>query len=522
MHILKLLLGWLLLALLPAGSILAADPSSLLPPEEAFIPNARLIDGTHINLQWQVADGYYLYRERIHASHGEEKLELRFPAGKIKDDPNFGKTEVYAHDLAVQAQSPRALQPSDEITVSFQGCAEAGVCYPPQKVTLRLDGSSPAGDRLGTLFGPRSDRTGATDPDFTGDTLWLTLGLFFLGGLGLSLTACLYPLIPIASAIILGQQGISRQRSLLLTFSYIQGMALSYTLAGLLAAASGTLLVVALQQPWVIALFAGFFVIMAFAMFGAFELQLPSGLQSRIQLISQKLPGGHIAPVFVMGALSALLVGPCMAPPLAAALAYIGQTGDLLFGGLSLYALALGMGAPLLLIGAFGASILPRLSGQIMVWVRRGFGIILLGVAVWVAQPLWLRYLPGHAVNQSAAGQFTLVQSETELDQALLAARGTPVLVDFYADWCISCIELERNTFPAPEVKQALQGYTLIRADVTANDAASHALLQRFGLYGPPALLFYDATGTLQNERIIGFLKPAEFVAALPARTTQP
>ncbi|MBE9609891.1 protein-disulfide reductase DsbD [Chitinilyticum piscinae] len=502
----------LLMLLLAAGAYASTSGSNLLPPEEAFIPSARLIDARHITVQWQIADGYYLYRDRISIQHNGQTLAAEFPPGKVKDDPYFGRTTTYSHQLALTASSPASLTPQDRITVNFQGCADAGVCYPPQSATLTLDGSD--GSKLGRLLGARPAGS-ATESTFVRDELWLTLGLFFLAGLGLSLTACLYPLIPIISAIILGQQGISRWRATALTFSYIQGMALSYTAAGLLAAASGTLLVVAFQQPWVIAVFAGFFVVMALAMFGAFELQLPSSLQSRIQSLSQRLPGGHFGSVFLMGVLSALLVGPCMAPPLAAALAYIGQSGNLLQGGLSLYSLALGMGAPLLLIGFFGGTILPRLSGRMMNGIRKVFGVILLGVALWVSQPLWLRYLPAPH-STASAGRFVTVTTPQQLDSEIAASKGQPLLIDFYADWCISCIEMERNTFPDPQVQQALQPYRLLRVDVTGNDAAARELLQRYGLFGPPAILFITRDGQQQDKRLIGFLPPDGFIAALP------
>ncbi|WP_043649636.1 protein-disulfide reductase DsbD [Chitinilyticum litopenaei] len=510
MHALKTLLFWLI-PLLLLGTAHAVDPDTLLKPEEAFQPSARLVDNTHISVQWQVAKGYYLYRDRIRVSHDKQDLALDFPAGIVKDDPYFGRTEVYPQDVALIARSPRTLQASDRIELTFQGCAEAGICYPPQTVSLTLDGRSSTTGVAG-LFGVAGKAETPDESGFFGGSLAITLGLFLLAGLGLSFTACLYPLIPIVSTIILGQQGISRQRSLLLTLSYIQGMALSYAAAGMAAAASGTLLVVALQQPWVTALFAGFFVLMALAMFGVFSLQLPSSLQSHIQKLGQRLPGGHYGSVFVMGVLSAVLVGPCMAPPLAAALAYIGRSGDLLTGGLSLYSLALGMGAPLLLIGGFGASILPRLSGTTMNRVRRGFGVILLLVAVWVAQPLWYPRLA-----EPASSMHLTVRSGDELDRALQQARGKPVLVDVYADWCVSCIELERKTFPDPTVKQALREYVLIRADVTRNDDEAQGLLRRFGLYGPPAILFYDRAGQLHEKRLIGFQPPAALIAGLPA-----
>lgn len=315
----------------------------------------------------------------------------------------------------------------------------------------------------------------------------------------------MYPLLPIVSGIVIGQAQ-NRRKAFGLTLVYVQGLALSYTVVGIAAASTGTLLTVQVQTPLTTTLFAAFFVVMALSMFGLFNLQMPGGLQSRINDIANRLPGGKLGPVFIMGVLSALLVGACMAPPLFGALAYMAKTGDRLLGGSALYALGLGTGVPLLIIGAFGATVLPRLSGKTMLNMKRVFGVILLGTALWTSHPLWLK---------SANTDFAKVSTVARLQQAVAAAQGKPVLLDFYADWCVSCVEFERSVLPDEGVKAALDGFVLLRADVTANTVDDAALLKQFGLYGPPAILFYDRKGQLQSKRLIGPTTPARFVALL-------
>ncbi len=249
---------------------------------------------------------------------------------------------------------------------------------------------------------------------------------------------------------------------------------------------------------------------MALSMFGLFELQMPGGFQSRINDLANRLPGGQLAPVFVMGMLSALLVGACMAPPLFGALAFMARTGDRLLGGSALYALGVGTGLPLLLIGAFGSSVLPRLSGKTMGNVKRVFGVIMLGSAIWISQPLWPK-------GASAAAEFQTVKSVQQLQQAVAQANGKPVMLDFYADWCVSCVEFEKNVLPDAQVRAELQNFVLLRADVSANSDDDAALLKQFGLYGPPALIFYDKAGKLQAKRVIGLTSASDFAAHLQA-----
>ena len=484
----------------------AAD--ELLPPDKAFKVQMVQIDDHTLEARFQVAPGYYLYRDRI-SFKGTAPLQADLPAGSEKNDPSFGKVQVYKHDVAVTLKSGTAFSTDAAITAKFQGCAEVGVCYPPQIQVLK-PGDGPK-DALDQLFGKatNTESVGPSGADvYFGGGFLATLGIFFLAGIGLALTSCMYPLIPIVSGIVLGQGQQGKLRSFGLTFTYVQGLALSYTLIGISAAATGTLLVVALQQPWVIALFSLFFVLMALAMFGVFNLQLAGGIQSKMNQWANQLPGGQFTSVFMMGSLSALIVGPCIAPPLAAALAYLGQTGDLILGGSALYMLALGLGLPLLAIGVFGGSILPRLSGKIMRGIKIVFGILLLGMAVWVARPLW-------ESAETSGPQFTTITSASELDQVIKNANGKTVMLDFYADWCIACKEFARDTLVNPDIQKSLSNMILLRADVTRNNKADQALLSRFKLFGPPAILFTNANGIFLNERVIGYQNPETFKATL-------
>lgn len=501
----------------------AVDEKDLLPPTQAFRASVESVDANTLNVHFAVAEGYYLYRDRIKiTSQPDQAFTTAFPQGKQKNDPNFGKVEIYPRNLDVRLVSDKPWPASPQLTVRMQGCAEVGVCYPPQtvKLTTAADNASHMDkpgqpNQLNQLFGAATGSTalaansGAADDGGPGGffraSLAATVGLFFLAGIGLSLTACMYPLLPIVSGIVIGQsQG--RWKAFGLTFVYVQGLALTYTVVGIAAASTGTLLTVQLQSSVTVSVLTLFFVVMALSMFGLFNLQMPGGFQSKVNNFANRMPGGKLGPVFVMGILSALLVGACMAPPLFGALAYMAKTGDIGLGGGALYALGLGTGVPLLLIGAFGATVLPRLSGNAMRNVKRVFGVILLATAVWISHPLWLK---------SANGDFQNVSSIAELDAAVAAAHGKPVMLDFYADWCVSCIEFERNVLPDPAVKAELGKFVLLRADVTKNTADDAALLKQFGLYGPPAMRFYNQQGQLQRHREVGEPKATDFAALL-------
>lgn len=517
-------ISWLLFCFI---ALSAQAETQFLPPEKAFIPQLTQLDEQTFVAHFTVAPNYYLYRDRMSFSAEGKTLDAIFPKGKIKDDPSFGKVEVFGHDVQIQLKFKTPAPADQIITFKYQGCADAGICYPPQTQQLQAGKNTPV-DRLKNLFGSSSNSgtTGNTpipsEPDYFAGSFLGTLGVFFLAGIGLALTACMYPLIPIVSGIVIGhndkQIKPKRWQAFGLTFVYVQGMALAYTAIGIAAAATGTLLVVILQQPWVIATFALFFVFMALAMMGVFHLQLPQGPHNFINTLANRLPGGRWLSVFVMGLLSALLVGPCIAPPLAAALAYLGTTGDLVLGGAALYVMALGLGLPLLLIGAFGSTILPRLSGRIMHGIKLFFGVVLLAMAVWVSRPLWAPYLSPSQHELS----FQSVSSSAQLDQALIAARGKTVMIDFYADWCVACIEFERETLTDKAVQRELKDIVLIRLDVTKNSSDDAGLLARFGLYGPPALIFFGPNGQELKPRVIGFQNPSEFMKTLSTIKAQP
>lgn len=509
MNALRCLLLWCALVL--PGWVYA----ELLAPEQAFRPSLVSVDERMLEARFDVAPGYYLYRDRFFFSAPGIQFHADFPPGIMKNDPSFGRMETYPQSLAIPLRTEGSLDDDTTVTLKFQGCSDSGVCYPPQTVMLRPGESTSGGlsSALSAVWGPNAVPAEMplrvqTRPGLFAGSFVITLGLFFLAGVGLAFTACMYPLLPIVSGIVL-QGTTTSGRAIGLTLTYIQGMALTYTAAGLLAAASGAFLAVTLQQPWVIVGFALFFVAMSLAMFGVFSLQLPGRLQSRFNDWAGRFPGGRFLPVFIMGMISALIIGPCVAPPLAAVLAYLGQTGDLLLGGAALYFLAMGLGTPLLVIGVFGAAALPRLPRRVLQGVRIAFGVALLGMAVWVARPLWLERNPVPGLD------FRNVGSVAELDVAVASANGQPVLLDFYADWCVSCLEFERNTLTDPRIQRQLAGFVLLRADITDNTRTHHEMLKRFGLYGPPALLFYDRGGRLRTERMVGETDAETFSAVL-------
>jgi len=563
-----------------------------LDPAVAFKSSASALDGQTIEVKFDIAKGYYLYREKFRFSaEGAERLGTpQFPKGKIKEDENFGKVEVYLKQLAVRLPVERSS--SDATTLSLnvvsQGCAEAGVCYPPQTQTLKVD--------LPALGGPQSTANTtasevANDGDETGQIasvlknsgFFAILFFFFLAGLGLSLTPCVFPMIPILSGIIAGQgHQVSRGRGFALSAAYVLGMAVTYSAAGVAAGLSGTLISSALQNAWVLGGFAMVFVALSFSMFGFYDLQLPSGLQSKLSDGAGHLQGGRGIGVFMMGALSALIVGPCVAAPLAGALLYIGQTGNAVLGGAALFAMAIGMGVPLLLVGLSAGTLLPR-AGAWMEGVKKFFGVLLLATAVWLVSPVipvaaqmtawavllivpaiylhaldplpaqakgWQRFWKGcgivmvitgsallvgvlagnrdplqplaglRAQGQAQAAEarklsFERVKSVAELE-ARVKAAGQPVMLDFYADWCVSCKEMEHLTFSEPAVQAKLAGFKLLQADVTANSADDKALLQRFGLFGPPGILFFDPSGKeVKSVRVVGFQDADKFLQSL-------
>ncbi|MEP6503889.1 MAG: protein-disulfide reductase DsbD [Betaproteobacteria bacterium] len=646
------LLG-LTLALLFGAPARAAD--EFLDPDQAFQLSVRVLDAKRLELSYKVAPGYYLYRERFKFSSADAKLgEPQIPPGKKHYDTALEQNVETYHDGVVVVLPVVSAGKAFTLNATHQGCADKGLCYPPQPrsiaVTLKAFGAdadsarvvtadatatgtlappasaTPAGgmsvapggnanaDSLrnsilggaATVAAPTTAATGSSDstPPATtaatqasggaasddgqlagalrGGRLALIVPLFFVAGLLLSLTPCVLPMVPILSSIIVGQgESVTRWRGFTLALAYALGMALLYTALGVAAGLLGEGLAAWLQKPWVLASFAALLVLLSLSMFGLYELQLPSALRDGLSNKGNNLRGGQYAGVFAMGGLSALVVSPCVAAPLAAALLHISQTGDAVLGGLALFVLAMGMSVPLLLVGASAGALLPR-AGAWMEQVKHVFGLLLIAVAIYTVQPVlapvvamaaWglllivggaslgafeaitsgrhvgtarmvkgfglvlallgvlqfvgiasggrdpaqplARLAQGSAsagvVAADAGPRFERVASVAELDQRLQTA-GRPVLLDFYADWCVSCKEMEAQTFVDPAVHARLDKALLLRADVTANSEADRALLKRFHLFGPPGLIFFDAQGhELEAARVVGFQDAKRF-----------
>ncbi len=502
----------LLLAFL-LGTAQAANPDGLLEPEKAFRMSARALDAQTVEVSFAIADGYYMYRERFafKAGDGAKLGAPRFPAGERKKDEFFGEVETYRKNVAIRLPVQGANRALD-LTVTSQGCADVGVCYVPMdssaRIVLASGAASPPRDS-GMHF---VQAVNLTSSDLAvvrlfENSLPLVLGGFLLFGLLLAFTPCVLPMIPILSGIIAGEGGaLSKSRAFALSLAYVSGMAVTYAIAGVAAAYSGSLLAAALQNAWVLGAFALVFVLLALSMFGLYDLALPGFLQQRLDGVQRRLPGGRVASVAGMGALSALIVSPCVAAPLAGALLYIAQTKDVALGGSALFAMALGMGVPLLIVGVSEGALLPK-SGPWLNRVKQFFGVLLLAVAAWIVSPLFL--------SGKSDTPFARVGSGAELD-AKLAAAGKPAMLDFYADWCVSCKEMEHFTFSDPQVKERLGTMLLLQADVTANTAEHKALLKRFSLFGPPGIIFFDAQGReVEGLRVIGYQNPERFLKTL-------
>jgi len=494
---------WLALAALPA---FAASEQDLLEPEQAFRFSARAVAGNALEVHFAIADGYYLYRERFKFASDNARLgKPEFPAGVRKTDQFFGDSETYRKAVRIRVPVEAGAGDPLKLLVTSQGCADIGVCYVPMEsaATLRL-ASFPLEEPV-----PRA-RLSASDFDvaalFQGSP-WLVLASFLGFGLLLAFTPCMLPMIPILSGIIAGEgRHVNKKRALALSCAYVLGMAAAYALAGVAAAYSGSLLAASLQNAWVLGAFALVFVVLALSMFGLYELQLPGFLRQPLSAAHHRLRGGKLASVAGMGVLSAIIVSPCVAAPLAGALLYISQTRDVALGGSALFAMALGMGIPLLAIGVSGGALLPR-AGRWMNAVKAFFGVLLLAVAAWIVSPLFL--------DGKGDTKFVRVDSMAQLD-AQLAAPGRPVMLDFYADWCVSCKEMEAFTFSDARVKANFERMLLLQVDVTANTAEHKALLKRFSLFGPPGILFFDARGReLRGLRVIGYQNAERFLQTL-------
>jgi thiol:disulfide interchange protein DsbD len=569
----------------PSGvSLLGNEP---LPAEKAFVFEAIATGPNEVLARFTMPHDYYLYRDKTHFSSDAGTVGTpRWPPGKDHTDANFGTTTVYFNQVEIPVPVTRKVDAGTTLalTANFQGCLEGSVCYPvmTRTVNVTMPASASAATSASTAAASTTASSATAASGTAADTavasegsdsqfkkalsgsLWLVFGAFFLAGLGLAFTPCVFPMIPILSGIIAGAgDNISTRRAIVLSVVYILANAVIFTIAGVVAGLAGKNLQAAFQTPWVLYTFAGMFVLMALSMFGFYELQLPSSWQSKIANVSNKQSGGSLFGVAIMGALSALIVGPCVTPPLAVAVLYIAEKHDPLLGGFALFALALGMGAPLVVFGASAGKLLPR-AGAWMDAVKAVFGVTFLALAIWMLsrvvdaswvmlmsgvlavacavylgalerlpdgasgwRTLWkalgvvlliagaaellgaasgsddlLQPLRGVGTSASAASGsvksasiFRRIKSSADFDRELAAANGKTVLLDFYADWCVACKEMEKFTFSKAEVQTALGSFVALQADVTANDEIDQALMKRFGIVAPPDTLFFSADG---------------------------
>ena len=548
-----------------AGLFDAPGRSNFVPADQAIAFDFQ--QNQHdLNLTWQVKDGYYLYRKQIRITPAQAEIaEVTLPAGVWHEDEFYGKSEIYRNTLTIPVTINQA-QSGATLTVTYQGCADAGFCYPPESKTVPLSevvaSAEPKPATPAVAQPPQPEHAPAQLPF---SALWA-----LLIGIGIAFTPCVLPMYPLISGIVLGgKQRLSTGRALLLTFIYVQGMALTYTALGLVVAAAGLQFQAALQHPYVLIGLAVVFTLLALSMFGLFTLQLPSSLQTRLTLMSNRQQGGSAGGVFVMGAIAGLICSPCTTAPLSAILLYIAQSGNLWLGGGTLYLYALGMGLPLMLVTVFGNRLLPK-SGPWMAQVKTAFGFVILALPVFLLERIvgdtwglrlwsllgvtffgwafitslqatrsWMRLVQiillaaalvsvrplqdwafGTTVTQAQAHlDFKSVASVEELNQALAEAKGKPVMLDLYADWCVACKEFEKYTFSHPQVKQALGETVLLQANVTANNAQDVALLKHLQVLGLPTILFFDVQGQEHPQaRVTGFMDAATFSAHLRDR----
>jgi len=558
----------------------AASDEEYLDPDVAFVLTAEAQSANNVQLNWRIADGYYLYKQRIKlapANSAQPIGAIVLPKGESHTDDYFGEQEIYRQSLDASFAVPPSTNKTVDVNVTYQGCADAGLCYPPITKTLSipLDGAAAvAGVSEGPAPGEFVSEQDSYAAKIKNGNLFLVLLSFFGAGLLLAFTPCVLPMVPILSGIIAGSgENVTTRRSFMLSLSYVLGMAFTYTAAGIAAGAigQGFNLQATFNQPWIIAAFSILFVVLAASMLGLFTIEMPGFIQTRLSSKSNEQQAGTYLGVGVMGSLSALIVSACVAPPLIAALTVISQTGDVVRGGAALFVMSLGMGTPLLLVGASAGKLLPK-AGAWMDLVKNLFGVLFLGVAAWMlsrivpgwaamvlwaatalvlAWVLWRAHMKTPAARgvsrtvATAAGLYAialiagaalgstdplapipaLAEKKTSLafkrfktvedlqrEVASASAAGKPVMVDFYADWCISCLEMEHKSFTMPEVQAALKNVALLQADVTANDAEDKRLYAHFEIVGPPTIAFYGADGKeRRNFRVVGYMKAAEF-----------
>ncbi|ABB24422.1 protein-disulfide reductase DsbD [Pelodictyon luteolum] len=601
---------WLTMALLVLSSMLPQRvfASDFLDPDQAFKLKATLTDSNMVVLDWDIANGCKLYRDRITVNVGSGSATLQEPVlpkgATITDEVTGEALEIYHDHLKVVVPIVSADAPF-RLDVAYQGCADAGLCYPPLTRMYLVEQGRPG------LLAESVDDGGTGDPSesaasseqapaiaggassgsddmslakatLEGGSLW-KIGLAFLVfGLLLSFTPCVLPMVPILSSIIVGEGTVSRRHGFLMAVAYCLGMAFVYTSLGVAAGLAGEGLAGALQKPWVLVTFAALLVLLSLSMFDVYQLQMPQSLQTKLGRASDCLKGGRFAGVFVMGSLSALIVGPCVAAPLAGTLVYISQTGNVVLGGLALFAMAMGMSLPLLLVGLSAGALLPK-AGAWMISVKYLFGLMLIAVAIWMVTPVlpptvimvvWGAFAILCAVflgvfgampekpsigrrfskalgvvlivigvmelfGAASGGErpleplseirparasvgireskplFRRITSVAELDEVLRSAD-QPLMLDFYADWCVACKEMDRFTFHDPAVMNRLQDFTLLQVNVTANTLEDRALMKRFSLFGPPGIIFFDRFGhELPDRRIVGVMDAPAFLQHL-------
>jgi len=566
-----------------------------LSPDAAFGLSIKQ-DGQNILANFTVAPTYYLYKTRTKFEFTPaQTFDTTLPKADIKNDPNFGKMEVYHQDFTANLLIKDPISTPLNLKITYQGCSEKGLCYAPQHKSFTITpgastaNAAPAPDSKASASNASSS---ATDSDSQAANLlksgkwWLIILGFFTAGLLLAFTPCVFPMIPILSSIIIGKNAhVTRLHAFNLSLAYTLGMCLTYTLAGIAAGLSGQILSSALQTPWALGFGAFIFVLLALSMFGFYELKLPSSMENGLMSLSRRIKGGRFFSDFLMGVLSALIISPCVAAPLAGALLYISKTNDVLLGGVALFSLSVGMGAPLLLIGASAGTLLPKV-GSWMNAVRNLFGVLMLGVAIWLIAPiipmqvqlaLWaailivpaifmhaldslptgakaaLKFWKGIGVMMVVTGlalligalsnaksplqplsglvasstkeqvhnnlSFQRIKSIAELESALHNASGKPVMLDFYADWCVACKELEQFTFSDARVQAALKDTLLLQADVTNNTEDDKALMQKFNIFGPPGIVFFNTKAEEESHlKVVGYKNADTFLQILNQR----
>ncbi|WP_172622695.1 protein-disulfide reductase DsbD [Aquicella siphonis] len=578
LFIIVLAVSWLV-----AGPAFSATKTPL-PADKAFVLTVSVEQSNLLNIKWHIAPQYYLYRQRMHFTFDPKLIaDIRLPQGEVKQDPKHGQYEVYSGDVNI----PVALQTSAktiQLTVDYQGCSLEGFCYPPSQKTLTLDlsgQSGMAGGAAQTLQPPQSSfQSLLTDQNGVRTLLaskQMGVMLLIFAGLGLLLafTPCVLPMIPILTSIIVGhKQPVSTGKAFMLSVSYVMGSSITYAFAGMAAALMGGSLQAWMQQPLIIILVSALFVLLAFSLFGFYDLRLPRELQNRITSVSRKQEGGTYVGVFIMGMVSTLIVSPCVTAPLVGVLMYIAETGNMALGGGALFAMGLGMGIPLVVIGVTAGKWLPR-RGPWMYAVQRFFGLLMIGMAVWllsrvsspavilkfisvmllaaavylgvylprfegskrmkrgfglasgiagvllftvVSLPAVMTHLSPARQSTLATNSFTIVHDLADLNQQLAKAQAAhrPVLLDFYADWCESCVVMDKTVFSEPGVMKNLSRFILLRADLSANNAADEAMLKNYDVIAPPTVLFFNNQGQeVNSHRIVGELTANEFMTRI-------